>query len=112
VRCERARLLLPALVDGSAGPSRIARAHVARCLRCQAELAHYRRVQRAARVLASRPRRAPADLLEAVLVGVETWTAPRQSRGRWAIAGLGGLAAGAAGAGAVVLTRRSRRWSR
>jgi anti-sigma factor RsiW len=111
MRCERVRELLPLVVDGSARANRPARAHIARCLRCQAELAQHRRVHRAARSLATRRRSGPADLLDALLAGLETWATPRPSRGRWAIAGIGGLAAtaAAAGAGAIVLTRRTRR---
>jgi len=111
VRCERVRELLPGLVDGSAVAGRLTRAHLGRCLRCQAELAQYRRIRRAARSLETERRSAPADLLDAVLAGLERAgdrTAARTRRLAVYLGGAATAAAAAAGAGAFVLTRRAR----
>ena len=111
MRCERVRELLPGLVDGSAVAGRLTRAHLGRCLRCQAELAQYRRVRRAARSLQAERWTGPADLLEAVLAGLERASERTADRSRRLAVYLGGVAAtaaAAAGAGALVLTRRAR----
>jgi len=110
VRCERVSDLLPGLVDGSTVASRLTRAHLGRCLRCQAELAQYRRVRRAARSLQAERWSGPADLLEAVLAGLERAGDRTADRTRRLAVYLGGAAtaAAAAGAGALVLTRRGR----
>jgi hypothetical protein len=110
VRCERVSDLLPGLVDGSTVASRLTRAHLSRCLRCQAELAQYRRVRRAARSLQTERWTGPADLLEAVLAGLERASERTADRGRRLAVYLGGAAAtaAAAGAGELVLTRRGR----
>ena len=110
MRCERVSDLLPGLVDGSGVASRLTRAHLGRCLRCQAELAQYRRVRRAARGLEAERWTGPADLLEAVLAGLERAGDRTADRTRRLAVYLGGAAAtaAAAGAGALVLTRRGR----
>jgi hypothetical protein len=111
VRCELVSDLLPGLVDGSTVATRLTRAHLGRCLRCQAELAQYRRVRRAARSLHTERWAGPADLLEAVLAGLERAsdrTAARTRRLGVYLGGVAATAAGAAAAGAIVLTRRTR----
>jgi hypothetical protein len=101
---------VPGLVDGSSVAHRITRAHVNRCLRCQAELAQYRRLRRAARSLEQERWVPPPDLLDAILAGLERAGDRTAARTRRAIALAGGMAATAAGAaaGAVLLTRRAR----
>ena len=112
MRCERVSDLLPGLVDGSAVASRLTRAHLSRCLRCQAELAQYRRVRRAAHSLQAERWTGPADLLETILASLERAGERTADRSRRIAMYLGGAAAAtaaaAAGAGAVVLTRRGR----
>ena len=110
MRCERVRELVPGLIDGSSVANRVTRAHVNRCLRCQAELAHYRRLRRTARSLEHERWVPPADLLDAVLAGLERAGDRTVARTRWAAVYVGGMAATAAGAaaGAVLLTRRTR----
>src|SRR5215475_57919 len=46
MRCDEVVALLPTLVDGSATPNIAVEHHVESCLRCQAELARYRRLLR------------------------------------------------------------------
>jgi len=101
---------VPGLVDGSSVANRLTRAHVNRCLRCQAELAHYRRLRRTARSLEQERWVPPADLLEAVLAGLERAGDRTVARTRRVAVYVGGMAATAVGAaaGAVLLTRRAR----
>ena len=47
--CAALADVLPGVVDGTAVLDRADRRHVERCLRCQAELAHYRKLLRAMR---------------------------------------------------------------
>jgi hypothetical protein len=97
------------MVDGASLSARLARAHVAHCLRCQAELAQYRRVRRAARSLADEVTPAPKERLEALLLRLEELPVRTTARFRRAAvyAGSAATAAGAV-AGALVLTRRAR----
>ena len=109
MRCERMRDLIPGLVDGSSVANRLTRAHVSRCLRCQAELAQYRRLRRTARGLEPERWLPPADLLDTVLAGIERAGDRTAARTRRALVYAGGMAATAAGAGAaLLLTRRAR----
>ena len=111
MRCERVRDLVPGLVDGSSVANRLTRAHVNRCLRCQAELAQYRRLRRTARSLEQERWLPPADLLDAVLAGLERAgdrTAARTRRALVYVGGITATAAAAGAAGAVLLTRRAR----
>jgi hypothetical protein len=109
VRCERVGDLVPGLVDGSSVANRFTRAHVNRCLRCQAQLAQYRRLRRTARSLEQEHWLPPADLLEVVLAGLERAGDGTAARTRRVLVYAGGMAATAAGAaGAVLLSRRAR----
>ena len=86
------------------------RAHVAECLRCQAELANYRRLRRSMRSLASEPVDVGATLEHEILLSLD-----RQGErfGRRvparAAATIGGLAAAA---GVIALATRQRRHTR
>jgi hypothetical protein len=109
VRCDRVSDLLPGLVDDSAVGTRFIRAHVRSCLRCQAELAQYRRLRRTARALEHDPWVPPADLLDSILAGIERVGDRTAARTRRAAVYVGGVAATAVGAaGAVLLTRWAR----
>jgi len=118
ITCVEVAELLPAVVDGPVDPRRLDRrvaSHVAQCLRCQAELAGYRRVLRALHDLRTEVLLPPPGAIAgclAALAGVG------ERRARVALltghrgAYLGGLAvaATAAGAGAaIVLVTRKRR---
>jgi hypothetical protein len=102
--------LLPGIVDGSTVATRLTRAHVGRCLRCQAELAQYRRLRRASRSLAVDPPPGPPDLLDAILLRLDELPERASARAHRIVVYVGGAAATAAGAalGALVLTRRAR----
>ena len=112
MRCEALAELLAEAAEGQPVPDRAARAHVEHCLRCQADLAQYRRLHRGLRQLADRRLTPPSDWVEEVLAALDEasigTTAGRALR-RAAV--LGGMAAvTAAGAASVlVLSTRSRR---
>lgn len=109
MRCERIGELLPGLVDDSAMGGRFIRAHVRSCLRCQAELAQYRRLRRTARSLEREVWVPPADLFDTILAGIERAGDRTARRTRRVAVYFGGVAATAAGAaGALLLTRRTR----
>jgi hypothetical protein len=113
--CEDLAELLPGVGDGSIRLDRADRRHVERCLRCQAELAQYRKLLRAMQSLRATTAEAPRGLLTDVLAQLETAGERRAVRaaltGRRA-AYLGGIAAATAAAGAgaaIVLVTKSRK---
>lgn len=106
---------LPGVVDGSARLDRGERRHVERCLRCQAELARYRKLLRAMQALRTEIAPPPPGLLGDVLAGIEA--AGERGAVRATLTGrraayLGGIAAATAAAGAgaaIVLVSRGRK---
>jgi hypothetical protein len=104
---------LPGLTDGSAELSSAARSHVQRCLHCQAELVHYRRVLRILRSLRSEVVEPPPGALAAALASLRDAGVARAERGL-----LGGrraaylsgvlVATAASAAGALVWATRRR----
>ena len=114
VPCDQISQPLAAVVDGDARLDRNERRHVETCLRCQAELAQYRKLLRVMHSLRASSAPLPEGLVGDVLVHLET--AGEQSAVRAALTGrrvayLGGIAAAtAAGAGAaIVLATRGRK---
>ncbi|MBV8950345.1 MAG: hypothetical protein JOZ99_05675 [Actinobacteria bacterium] len=117
MQCEEVAQLLPESVDSGVGmplPSD-ARAHVETCLRCQAELARYRRLLRALQLLRTRYLEPAPGLLAQTLASIEEAGEHRAVRSivtgrRLAYAGAIGGAAFAAGAAATaMIVARSRR---
>lgn len=118
ITCAEVAVLLPAAVDGPLDRRRLDRRvgrHVAQCLRCQAELAGYRRVLRALHGLRTEvllpPPGAVAGCLAALAgAGERRAGAALLSGHRGAYVGGLAVAATAAGAGAalVLATRRRR----
>jgi len=111
MQCDQLSPLLAGVVDGSAVMDLRSSEHVASCLRCQAELAQYRRLLRSLRHLRDEPVAVPADLLASIGARLDRYGTPRG--GPWgrrvAYAGaLAATAAGAAGAIAIVATRSRR----
>ncbi|MDG2028627.1 MAG: hypothetical protein P8J50_16085 [Acidimicrobiales bacterium] len=89
-----------------------ARAHVAECLRCQAELANFRRLRRSMRALASAPALVDVTLEHEILVALDDAdgrSARRVPGYAAAAAAVGGLAAAA---GVIALATRGRRNTR
>lgn len=113
ITCESVAAVLPAVVDGLMTAPGDVRRHVEACLRCQAELAQYRRVLRALHQLRTEVLEPAPGLLADILVTLEAAGERRAMRhllnGRRA-AYLGGIAATAAAgaAGAIVLATRAR----
>ena len=112
--CDRHAESLPGVVDGSARLDRSGRRHVASCLRCQADLAQYRRLMRTMVHLGEETLTPPPGLLTEILAAVELAGESRSARlvltGR-KVAYVGGIAAAtaAAGAGAAIVFTRGRR---
>lgn len=114
-RCATVAAALPGVVDGASTLDRADRRHVERCLRCQAELARYRKLLRAMRAMRSTTSVPPAGLVTDVLAHLEA--AGELSAVRGALSGrrvayLGGIAAATAAAGAgaaIVLVNRGRK---
>lgn len=115
MQCDEIAEALPGVVDGSARIDRGQRRHVERCLRCQAELAQYRKLLRAMQALRTEVAPPPAGLVGDVLAHLEA--AGERSAVRATLSGrraayLGGIAAAATAAGAgaaIVLVSRGRR---
>ena len=106
--CEELNLRLAEVADGSAVLTGPEAQHVASCLRCQAELAQYRKLLRSLRALRAHTV-APDEELLADLLEVLRPAAPihRLHRRNRRAAYLGGIAAATAGAaGAIVLASR------
>jgi hypothetical protein len=113
MRCDEVTALLPGLVDGE--PIGFdAERHVDTCLRCQAELARYRRLLRTLTMLRSRYAEPTPGLLGETLAAI-TDAAENGARRtllsgrRIAYAGAIGGTAVAAGAATVVFIARSRK---
>jgi len=115
MRCDEITPLLPGLVDGDPVSFEVQR-HIDSCLRCQAELARYRRLLRTLALLRTRyAEPAPGllgDTLAAITDAAEQGARRTLLSGRTlAYAGAIGGSALAAGATAAVLIARSRRRS-
>lgn len=115
MRCEAIAESLPGVIDGTARLDRAERRHVEQCLRCQAELAQYRKLLRAMQALRSDVGAVPDGLVGTILAHVETTGergAVRATLSGRRVAYLGGIAAAATAAGAgaaIVLVSRGRR---
>jgi len=113
MRCDEVTPLLPGIVDGEAVAFEAER-HVQTCLRCQAELARYRRLLRSLALLRARYAEPTPGLLGETLAAI-TDAAEHSARRtllsgrRLAYAGAIGGSALAAGATAAVLISRSRK---
>ena len=111
MRCDEAAPTLAELVDGAEVPDGAARAHVERCLRCQAELAQHRKLRRAMARLRTQLVEPDPALVAQVLAAVER--VAQEPAGRSALhrhrAAYVAAATAATAAGAVLLASRSRR---
>jgi anti-sigma factor RsiW len=113
MQCEDVAAFLPGYVDGVDTPDEAVARHVETCLRCQAELARYRRLLRTLQLLRSHVVEPAPGLLGETLAALDQ-AAERKVRNlltsrRLAYAGAIGGTAVAAGATAAVLIARSRR---
>jgi hypothetical protein len=113
VTCESVAAALPGIVDGLVVADLDLRRHVDVCLRCQAELAQYRKLLKALHQLRTEVLEPAPGVLTDILVTLEAAGERRAMRflltGRRA-AYVGGIAAATAAgaAGAIVLASRAR----
>ncbi len=112
MRCEDLAARLPSLAEGPGSLEPDELHHVERCLRCQADIARYRRLRRAMVAMGAERLAVPPDLAAQVIAGLDEAGPGRprhRSTGRRA-AYLGGLAAAtAAGVGGVLVLANRRR---
>lgn len=115
MRCDEVALLLPAAVDGGASLALPVHDHVDSCLRCQAELARYRRMLRGLQMLRTHYLEPVPGLLSQTLAALGEASERRAihsllSGKRLAYAGaIGGAVAAAGATTAAVLIARARR---
>jgi anti-sigma factor RsiW len=113
MQCEEIAELLPELID-SAAPNLAVERHIESCLRCQAELARYRKLLRALALLRTRYLEPAPGALAATLAAIEDGVERRARRAvltgrRLAYAGaIGGTVATAATVAALVARNRRR----
>jgi anti-sigma factor RsiW len=114
MRCDEVIALIPGFVDGDASANVAVERHLQTCLRCQAELARYRRLLRTLAMLRTRYIEPNPGLLGDTLAALtdaaeRSATRTLLSGRRLAYAGAIGGTAVAAGATAALLIARSRR---
>lgn len=114
ISCHDAAEAVSAAAGGTPMPDD-ARAHVEACLRCQADLAQYRRLLRTLRSLRTEVLAPAPGLLPEILATIEEAGerhAVRAALGGRRAAYIGGIAAATAAgaAGAIVLASRNRRF--
>ena len=110
--CDDVADALSAAPDGAVSLDPAARRHVEHCLRCQAEVAQYRRLLRTLRAMRTDLDEPAPGLLDDLLAALDA--SARRGRGRLTgrrAAYVGGLAAATAAGvgGALVLASRTRR---
>ncbi|MDB5876321.1 MAG: hypothetical protein JWQ07_5763 [Ramlibacter sp.] len=115
MRCEQLTELLAATAGDTAMLDLRSRDHLDGCLRCQAEVAQYRKLLRALRTLRTEVLAPAPGLVSDILVSIEQ-AGERQAirsvvRGRKAayVGGIAVASVAAAGGAALVLASRSRR---
>src|ERR1700736_6628521 len=108
VRCDEIALLLPEAVDANRSVEPAVQQHIESCLRCQAELARYRRMLRGLQLLRTQFLEPAPGLLTATLAAIEEASERRAIHSlltgrRLAYAGAIGGALAAAGATAAAV---------
>jgi len=115
MRCDDVAALLPGAVESGAMVELSVQRHIETCLRCQAELARYRKMLRGLQLLRTRYLEPTPGLLAQTLTAIEV-AGERQavrsilSGRRLAYAGaIGGAAVAAGAAATAVIVHRARR---
>lgn len=106
--CDAVGGLLPAWVAGEADLDERARAHVAQCLRCQADVARYRRMLRTLHALRSEPGPAAPPAMADILTDMDGRGRRRWTPGPWTAVALAGVAGAIGAAGAIFWIARRR----
>src|SRR5271169_2650108 len=115
MQCEEIAELLPDAVDANQAVPLSVQEHIESCLRCQAELARYRRMLRGLQHLRTQYLEPTPGLLTATLAAIEEASERRAIRSvltgkRLAYAGaIGGALAAAGATAAAVVAHRARR---
>jgi anti-sigma factor RsiW len=115
VQCDDVARILPEAVDSGFAVELALQRHIESCLRCQAELARYRKMLRGLQLLRTRYLEPAPGLLAQTLASIEEAGERRVVRSilsgrRLAYAGaLGGAAVAAGAAATAVMLHRSRR---
>ncbi len=115
MRCDEVTEALPGVADGSVTLGPAARRHVERCLRCQAEVAQYKKLLRALRTMRTEVLEPAPGMLAEILATISDAgerQAVRQLLAGRRVAYVGGIAAATAAAGAagaIVLASLSKR---
>jgi len=114
MQCEDVSHALPEIVDGTATADLALRRHVDTCLRCQAELAQYRRVLRAMHQLRTEVLEPAPGLFTDIRTSLEgagerraIRSLLRQRRAAY-VGAIAGATAAAGAAGIIVLASRAR----
>ena len=107
MRCEDVSPLMPALVDGPEVPNIAVQRHVETCLRCQAELARYRRMLRGLHDLRTRYVEPAPDSLDETLAALAE--SPERNPVLSILSGRRLAYAGAIGVAAVLVARNRRK---
>jgi anti-sigma factor RsiW len=115
MQCDEVARLLPEAVERGDAVDTTVQRHIETCLRCQAEVARYRRMLRGLHLLRTRYLEPTPGLLAQTLAAIEA-AGEREARRailsgrRLAYAGaIGGAAVAAGAAGAVMIVHRARR---
>jgi anti-sigma factor RsiW len=115
MQCDDVARLLPEAVEGGAAVELSVQRHIETCLRCQAEVARYRKMLRGLQLLRTRYLEPTPGLLAQTLAALEEAGERHAMRSvlsgrRLAYAGaIGGAAVAAGAAATVVIVHRSRR---
>jgi hypothetical protein len=110
--CREAAEAIPQIAAGEEGLDQAASTHVSECLRCQAELAAYKRILRHLHAMRHDGIVPPAGGIAAVLAALEAAAIEQQAVPTWAVraAYVGGITVATAAAGAAgVLVWMNRR---
>ncbi len=114
MQCDEVARLLPEAVEGGAAVELSVQRHIETCLRCQAELARYRKMLRGLQLLRTRYLEPAPGLLAQTLAALEEAGERHAMRSvlsgrRLAYAGaIGGAAVAAGAAATAVIVHRSR----
>jgi len=103
--CDAVAGSLPAYVAGEVDLDDASAAHLAQCLRCQADVARYRRMLRTLHALRSDPAVVPPGSLSALLAGLD---GQRPRREGWVALGLAAAAGALGTVGLLAWTARRR----